>query len=69
MTGHSKENVPQRLKPHYKCGTYGTAEAVPLSKAKTLSPGSKAVSLNKAKTFSAGPETVPLNKAKTLSAL
>jgi hypothetical protein len=24
------KNVPQRLKPKYKCGIYGTAEAVPL---------------------------------------
>ena len=35
--GRSKEDVPQRLKPHYKCGIYGTAKAVPLSKAKTFS--------------------------------
>jgi hypothetical protein len=26
------KTVPQRLKPDCKCGTYGTAEAVPLSK-------------------------------------
>jgi hypothetical protein len=25
------KTVPQRLKPDCKCGTYGTAEAVPLS--------------------------------------
>jgi hypothetical protein len=30
--GPRKTNVPQRLKPHYKRGTCGTAEAVPLSK-------------------------------------
>jgi len=26
------KSVPQRLKPQSKCSTYGTAEAVPLSK-------------------------------------
>jgi hypothetical protein len=26
------KGVPQRLKPHCKCSTFGTAEAVPLSK-------------------------------------
>jgi hypothetical protein len=26
------KTAPQRLKPDCKCGTYGTAEAVPLSK-------------------------------------
>jgi len=28
----AKKNVPQRLKPHFLCSTYGTAEAVPLTK-------------------------------------
>jgi len=28
----TNQNVPQRLKPHCKCVTCGTAEAVPLSK-------------------------------------
>ena len=27
-----RKSVPQRLKPHCKCATCGTAEAVPLSK-------------------------------------
>jgi hypothetical protein len=27
-----EKNVPQRLKPHCRCATCGTAEAVPLSK-------------------------------------
>jgi hypothetical protein len=27
-----EKSVPQRLKPHRKCATCGTAEAVPLSK-------------------------------------
>jgi hypothetical protein len=28
----SSKNVPERLKPQYEGSTYGTAEAVPLSK-------------------------------------
>src|SRR6266702_4653278 len=31
-----EKSVPQRLKPHYKRGTYGTAEAVPLSETRLL---------------------------------
>jgi hypothetical protein len=29
MQGESKENIPQRLKPHSLCEVYGTAKAVP----------------------------------------
>jgi transcriptional regulator with XRE-family HTH domain len=50
----SAESVPQRLKPGSPLGSYGTAEAVPLSKTKTLGLG--------AGTVSKAAEGVPLSK-------
>ena len=40
------ETVPQRLKPHCKCSGYGTAEAVPLSKAEYFNKLLKRVTLS-----------------------